>query len=197
MCECVFCPPLPPPSAPFFTTLSPPPSPQLADSLRDYFDKALPRLLLYDAERPAAAAAAAAGVAPGAVWGARHLLRLVYALPSLLPRLPKGAGAVGGEYAPYAATAARVAHFVAWMGDRRGWLFEGAALEEEEDGEGEEKEEGAAGAAGAARSRSRSRSPVRKSSAPPANAPPPPPQAPPAGGLAAMAVAMGRAEGGK
>ena len=179
-------PPAAPPSAPFFTTLPPPPSPQLADSLRDYFDKALPRLLLYDAERPAAAAAAAAGVAPGAVWGARHLLRLVYALPSLLPRLPKGAGAVGGEYAPYAATAARVAHFVAWMGDRRGWLFEGAALEEEEE------EEGAAGAA-----RSRSRSPVRKSSAPPADAPPPQPQAPPAGGLAAMAVAMGRAEGGK
>ena len=176
---------------------------QLSESLRDYFDKALPRLLLYPCESLLAASAAAAGTAPGAVWGARHLLRMVYLLPTLVPRL---VGATGPEAASYARAGGHLRHFVEWMADHREWLFEGAPLGDAAGGDDADDDRvttsSASGSRGGPAARSRSRTPVKRArgdsfGVPAAKQPtPPPPPSPPAagGGIAAAAIAAAMAE---
>ncbi|GAB0490452.1 hypothetical protein MMPV_001689 [Pyropia vietnamensis] len=62
----------------------------VAEGLREYFDAALPTILLYRVERPQYNAVMAAGgrgggrVRPSKVYGAEHLLRLLVKLPDLL-----------------------------------------------------------------------------------------------------------------
>lgn len=62
----------------------------VAEGLREYFDAALPTILLYRVERPQYNAVMAAGgrggsrLRPSKVYGAEHLLRLLVKLPDLL-----------------------------------------------------------------------------------------------------------------
>lgn len=61
------------------------PEEEAALALGAYFDKALPKCLLYPAEQAQAAEVLCNGtVLPGRVYGASHLLRLLHKLPELL-----------------------------------------------------------------------------------------------------------------
>ncbi|CAI9115886.1 OLC1v1016899C1 [Oldenlandia corymbosa var. corymbosa] len=57
---------------------------ELVNGLRRYFDKALPAMLLYPNERQQYEEAVINEVAPSAVYGAEHLLRLFVKLPEML-----------------------------------------------------------------------------------------------------------------
>ncbi|XP_027148404.1 protein MRG1-like isoform X2 [Coffea eugenioides] len=57
---------------------------EVVNGLRRYFDKALPAMLLYKNERQQYEEAITDNIAPSAVYGAEHLLRLFVKLPDIL-----------------------------------------------------------------------------------------------------------------
>ena len=126
----------------------------LADSLRDYFDKVVLKMLLYPCERAEAEAATATGLSPGALLGGRHLLRLLVMLPALLPPGPKpverafggGGGAAAGA-GPESATVpvdVQLRHFMRWLAKGADtYLRAPPAGDKAEEEAGEEEEEGA------------------------------------------------------
>lgn len=143
------------------------------------------------------------------MWGARHLLRMVYLLPTIVPRL---VGATGPEAASYARAGGHLRHFVEWMADRREWLSEGGALGDPIAGDGDGDDDrvttsSASGSRGRQTERSRSRTPMKRARGDSAGVPaakqptpPPPPAAGAAGGgiaAAAIAAAMAEANGGE
>jgi len=145
-------------------------------------------MLLHPWEAAPAAASAATGLAPGAVFGGRHLLRLLYTLPCLLP--PRRA-ADGGP-----PTEAQLQHFVRWLHARRAWALDGgpdpkAEVDADADADGDRgATPSASGGRGASETPAASDGGgggVKAEPAPP----------PPAGGLAAAAVAAAMAAGGE
>jgi hypothetical protein len=145
----------------------------LADSLRDYFDKIALKMLLYPCERrEAERAARGAGLAPGALLGGRHLARLLVMLPALLPPRPRpvdrafgGGGAAGAG--PESATVpvdVQLRHFMRWLAKGADVYLRAPPAGEEEEEEEEEEREGGGGGKGAAAAN-------EKAAAEPASAP--------------------------
>lgn len=121
----------------------------LSDSLRDYFDKVVMKMLLYPCERREAERAVSTGLSPGSLFGGRHLLRLLVMLPALLPPRPKqverafggGGGAPPGPASATVPVDVQLRHFMRWLAKGAGLYLRAPPAGEEGEGEEEEKEE--------------------------------------------------------